>query len=135
VVAVVVSLALASHGCSWLFVEGPPRVAPPPQFPLDCTTSRAAPVIDTIIAAPHALLAVVGVAAMSDADSDSETDGIAHVLGGLIFLYGLSVTLVYGLSAHSGYRDTRRCRELEAQRLRQPVPPAPAPTWGPPGGE
>src|SRR3954470_5879289 len=41
-------VGLFAGGCSWMFMQKPPEVVAAPNYPLDCTTSTAAPVLDVI---------------------------------------------------------------------------------------
>jgi hypothetical protein len=130
-VAVVAVAAVAVSGCSWLFVSTPPSVTPPPTVPLSCTESRAAPVLDTIVAVPYAAMAFAGAAVMTDSDDD-----VDEAIGTALLISGAIPALVYGLSAAYGYRHTRRCRDMKARQwqnsFQQPAPQRQGPTWDDP---
>lgn len=113
----------ALPGCSMLFVDGPPPdYAQRPYF--DCTTSRLAPVTDTIFAAFYGLGGVAVAAAPSDFEIDSSTrTSVAVVyIGWATFL---------AVSAVGGFNDTDACDaatdELNQRRSAQP------PQWYPNG--
>jgi hypothetical protein len=130
------SLLLASTtACSYAFVRGPPAPTvglpgterPSPASPADCTTSNAAPVIDTILAVP--LIAVGGLAIAGAASAgphcgppqcvDSMQFGTTGewtaVAAGALALGTLAVA-----SAATGYGRTADCRRLKEAPLGPP---------------
>lgn len=113
-VLLLVLVSLGS-GCSFVFVEPVPDYhrGLPPEEPVDCTSARAAPMIDTIIAA--ATLTATAVAA--GADDDYEGDSVrANLTGPLL------ATAVATSSAVYGYITITNCREAKtkrAERLRR----------------
>lgn len=135
--AVTVTVVLSAASCSWIFVDSPPSHQPPAGTPVYCTTSRAMPVLDVIIAVPNALVALIGVAIVADGDDGTENDEIADAIGtGFIISGGIPAAL-YGASAYSGFKKTRKCREMQRRVYQQPAPrpgPQPNPWDVPPGG-
>ena len=114
---------LPTTGCSWLFVTKPPEPPRPASPPLECTTSVAWPVIDTVAAG---LLAAPGVATLVAASPQATgtpctsycglfsamNTGIA-VGGGV--LVAAAVPLAF--SAGHGYATTAECRQLKEAQL------------------
>lgn len=118
--------ALPLSGCSFLFVDGPPdhpeRVSR--QSELRCTTSKAAPIIDTVIAGYQVIRTGAAVAA-----SDSTYDGAPISRGADIGL-GLGFMALFGASAAYGYVVTGDCKDAKARQgtSEDTLPP---PAYGP----
>lgn len=95
--AVLACLALVSGstGCSWAFVEKKPDHVVAPNVPISCTTSNAAPVLDSIC---------TGYFVLNTALVASRDYG-----GGAVLLSG-GLGLLCALSAGSGFGATRDCR-------------------------
>lgn len=119
------SLLASSTGCSYAFVRGPPALATAPvETAPECTTSNAAPVLDTVMASTLILLGsavVVGGISTGSCSGDcyfkSSEGAIIGVGAGILALGG-----VYVASASTGYGRVTDC-----QRLQQaPAPPHPA---------
>jgi hypothetical protein len=136
-------------GCSFLFTTKAPSDAELARTPgpVECTTTRAAPIVDTVIAGLE--VARVGVAAnasdsdYSNAAFDRKTD----------IAFGVGFAALYTASAVYGYTVTARCSTVKEARLRGPLPPYgypgpyvypsappgypppgyPPPAYGPPG--
>lgn len=116
------SLLVSSSGCSYAFVRGPraqPETAP------ECTTSNAAPVVDTVLATTLILLGtavVVGGISAGSCSGDcyfkGSEGGLVAVGAGILALGGLSVA-----SAATGYDRTADCRRMQQA---PPEPPRPS---------
>ncbi len=130
--AAVVGVALS--GCSFVSVQRarPPAKVEDPRAPEECTTSKRAPIVDTVIAAAGFTAAVVATAAFAEENPDGQG----------YWIVGLPFYAVGGLSAGSaayGYTTTAQCRrrialgarcangDLEACLRRKPG-------WEPPPG-
>jgi hypothetical protein len=114
-------MSLAS-GCSWIFVQ-----PPPPDYgrgrDLDCTTNRAAPVIDTIFTITNVISALY-VAGQNNVTNKGASVGL-----------GLSVAALWGMSAGYGYSNTSQCEEAKASmsgRYYSPAAVRPRPAALPP---
>ena len=104
--------AVPLAGCSFIFVDAPPSRAPrteriSSESELSCTTSKAAPIIDTIIAGLQGVRA--GVAAAAD---DSAYDGLPISRGADITL-GVGFMALFAASAGYGYVMTGKCKDLK----------------------
>lgn len=114
-VVFVAAVALLQAGCSAVFVDAPPA-DPQTQRYFDCTSSRLAPVSDTVLTGVAAL-ATLG--AVSD-DSSSRAASLA---------FGSAVTIALGASAIHGFSTTSDCRlakrELEHRLLLGSFAPPP----------
>lgn len=117
-------LVLAAHpGCSLFLTRGPePEVRPPRA----CTTSSAAPVADTVLAALSLGVAAYGVYGLSSYHSCGVPQGdscayndLTAVAAGTIIALGLVSSAVFTSSAVTGYERTAACRES----LKAPAPP------------
>jgi hypothetical protein len=110
---VIASFTLAS-GCSLVFVRPPKRDRAGQLQPVRCTASRAAPIVDTVIAT--AALFSIGLAfSRTDADyEDSATTRQSDVVGGAVSL------ALFGLSAAYGIASTGVCRRLRAHATGTP---------------
>jgi hypothetical protein len=145
---VMCTLLLATGGgaCSYAFVDGPPeRHRQLPYFA--CTTSKAWPVVDTVLGAAEALEAVgAGIVASRESKAGAGAIVAPIVVGG--------VAALFIASAVSGYSKTSECREATSElqtrmtRLQlqnsmgfgagppgaAPLPPARDPWLAPPTG-
>ena len=93
-------LAAGSGACSYMFVDGPP--AKHRQLPyFTCTTSRAWPVVDTVLSATYAIETVALASSMGG--------GSSATAGGSLALGGAAV--LFAASAVSGYGKASACRE------------------------
>jgi hypothetical protein len=112
--AMVLPLALVA-GCSFIFTQSPEI--------RDCSPSRGAPVIDTVIAVLGSGLLVLGLVGAATCGHDGICTGasLAGVANGVI------VGGVYWPSAIVGYNRANRCEELQAAPL-GPAPIQPSPT-------
>jgi hypothetical protein len=100
-VAVVIVSAVLANGCSFVTVHPPSRQG-------RCTTSVAAPVVDTSVAS----LAAVGgtaliVAGVGEAGGEDALVTIFYFIPGAILA---GVAAIHAASAWWGYDATRRCR-------------------------
>lgn len=119
VVSLVLSLPLG--GCYYAFGTKP-STAPKSA----CTSSRALPIADTVIAGYGAAGLGFGAwALLAIRDDGSLSAGEAKATAGLLAVTGAVMFVGNGLSARAGYRDTARCRARHA-------PPIVVPD-GPPG--
>jgi hypothetical protein len=131
-------LPTLATGCSFVFAsepEPPPRHRPPPAP--ECSTSRAAPIVDTVIAGYE--LYRTGVAI--DASNADYAD--AEITRGDDITLGVALTALFALSALYGYRTTSDCDDAKAEWQRErfrpvyvpppyPYPYPPPPTAAPP---
>jgi hypothetical protein len=119
---------VASPGCSLILTKGPePEVHPPPE----CTTSVAAPVTDTILAATSVALAIAGLAAASSSCPSTGqfgNCGLGQGSGEIVGIGGAALGVLFGVSAGLGYARTSACRtSLAPGYLPPPTQLAPAP--------
>ena len=121
------SLLAASTGCSYAFVHGPPAhlESAPLEAAPECTSSNAAPVLDTVMASTLILLGsavVVGGISTGSCSGDcyfkSSEGAIIAVGAGILALGG-----VYVASASTGYGRVTDCRRLQQT---PPGPPHPS---------
>jgi hypothetical protein len=120
-IAVTLAVAfLPTSGCSWLFVNKPPREAVRATPPVECTSSVASPVVDTIAAG---LLAFGGVGAIVLASEVTTGTPGYDPLAGMntvftaegVVLIAAAVPLAF--SAAHGYSATAACRQLREMQL------------------
>jgi hypothetical protein len=126
-----ISLAMlslsASPGCSFIFTKGPElEVHPPPE----CTTSVAAPVVDTVMVAASVALVIAG-AATAGSSCNSNTGfnfcGLNQTVGLGAIIAGAVSGVVFTTSAAVGFNRTNACRaSLEPNALPPPGPVVPA---------
>ena len=109
------ALLLLLGGCSFAFVSGPDKGAPPTA---SCTESRIAPIADTVIAGGLIAGGIAGLASQSKCTPTSASDcsmfdysSTAQTAGGIALLAGL----VWAISAYRGFSETSECRTLHAQ--------------------
>jgi hypothetical protein len=120
--------ALLLQGCSFIFVDTPPTVhdASTPPSSIHCTTSAAAPVVDTVVAVFEAVR--TGIALGAD-DSDYHSYPISR---GADIAIGLGLTTLFTAAATYGYINTSKCSDVK-EEAHEPPPPRmmlyrPAPT-------
>jgi len=109
--ALAVATSMFLSGCSWAFMTKPPEVVAAPNYPLDCTTSRAAPVLDTICVG-YFIANGIYLAAVPDCASAGFGERCASSstkTGGMLLSAGLG--LLCGFSAASGYGFAARCEQ------------------------
>jgi hypothetical protein len=123
-------LLASTTGCSYAFVRGPPahvdsEAGAEQQAVPECTTSNAAPILDTVLASTLILLGsatVVGgisTGSCSGACYFNHSEGAFVAVGaGLLALGGLSIA-----AATTGYGRTADCRRLQETL---PGPPHPS---------
>jgi len=100
--ALTLSLALLPlSGCSWLLVEAPPPGHEHLRY-FDCSTSRAAPIVDTVLGGLYGLTAVEMAVDRSGSGSGvpaGETVTLVVVEAGLAAMFGVSAVYGYGTTA------------------------------------
>ena len=108
-------------GCSLLFVESPPPSHHQRLRYFDCTSSRLAPIVDTVVATSYGLTGV----AMAAYAADDEVRGDAVPM----VLLPLGVAALFGVSAAHGFSTTSDCEDAKArfasEVLSTPPPKAP----------
>jgi hypothetical protein len=110
-VAALVGMALAaSAGCSFLFVEGPPKHASHDSA-LACTDSYTWPVVDTLVAVSQGLRILTIVTPLGKSferplSVDPKTD----------FMVGLGTLTLAATSATVGYVRVKECQDLGRAR-------------------
>src|SRR5229473_3366270 len=111
--ALLCTLAVPSSGCSWAFMTKGPVVVAVPNYPVDCTTSRAAPVLDTICSAYFVANGIL-VAAFPNCENvrGGEPCAASGVKAGGIILSG-GLALLCGFSAGSGFGGSARCQQVK----------------------
>jgi hypothetical protein len=127
------ALAISVTGCSFVFVDGPPREhAKMPTF--DCSTSTVVPILDSLFGGLE-LANFIYTATRTQQDWNdiykgqepfSRHEGLA--------IYG-ALTAVSGLAAWYGFSRVSQCREAKQElmaRMSNPETPTPAPGWPPP---
>lgn len=115
--------ALLLQGCSFLFVDAPsPRYADAPRAqPVVCTTSVAAPVVDTVVATFEVVR--TGFALGAD-DADYHNYPISR---GADIAIGLGLTALFAGAAAYGYVNTSKCSDLKEEVREAPPPGMPPP--------
>src|SRR6478736_3552131 len=120
--ALISSMLGGLPGCSFLFTTAPKGPAPSTEqaqyAPHECTTSKAAPIVDTVIAGLEAVRTGYAVAA-----PDSVYEG-APISRGVDIGFGLGFLALFGASAIYGYYVTGECSKLhQDHRYYGPPPP------------
>ena len=123
VLLLVAVLPLATSACGWLLVQGPPT-GHEQMSAFSCTESDVAPALDLVWGG----LNVVGAALAASSPDSYENPGQIEAVG-------IGWGVVSGMSAMSGFKKAKECREalrrLQA-RLSQAPRPQPAPAAGVP---
>jgi hypothetical protein len=104
--------ALSSGGCSFAFVRGPNNVAPGRYESGNCSTSRAAPIIDSVL---------TGVEGFGLLGAFNQTD---REYASSVLIVGAALTTLFAASAIYGYAVVRSCRDLKGtEMVRLPYQP------------
>lgn len=108
-------LIILGPACSFVFVEGVPDYhrGLPPEEPVDCTSARAAPMVDTMLAS-GALVSMIVAANADDDDSEAVSSSQDASLATSATLAG-----AFAASAIYGYVVTQRCYDEKAKRARR----------------
>jgi hypothetical protein len=101
--ATAIAALLPLTGCSLAFVR-PPAASAPPDFPPDCTRSRAAPILDAAVILGGIAFSAAVLHACSQRNCESA--GPAYVVMGTAL-----AALPLGLSALYGFHTASRCDE------------------------
>lgn len=123
--------ALPLGGCSFVFVDSPPdhpeRISS--QSEVKCTTSKAAPVIDTLIAGYQGVRT-----AMAASASDADYSGAPISREADVF-FGAGFLALFASSAIYGYVTTGNCKDAKASHgyeRTQDAPDYQREVWTPP---
>lgn len=117
-------LALATVGCSWLFVEAPPPEARWRGEYASCTDSRVAPAVDGVLATAGTAVAAGMLGLMAECTHECG-------LGLVVLVPALLVAIPTWPSMSHGLRETARCRAAHAAFVPEAAPPPPlAPQLG-----
>jgi hypothetical protein len=123
-------LAPCFAGCSLLFTTGPEPNAARKRHPPDCTTSAAAPILDTVLAGLQVVRTGFAIAASDEAYANYPISREADVGFGVTFASLHLVSAVHGFSATDACIDAKRSwarRHSERSRRARPLPPRAAP--------
>ena len=106
--------ALLLTGCSWLFMSRPPEPVAAPNYPIDCTSSNAAPILDTICTVYFAVndVAILTLKSCSNASFGESCVTDATRTGALVISTGLGV--MCGVAARSGFVAAGACQEKKS---------------------
>jgi len=104
-------LGLLNSGCSFIFVTPPPAVAAQPAEPhADCSTSRAAPIVDGIIAGYQVVRTLYATQA-----PDSTYQGNAPLSRGADIALGAGFAGLFVASTIYGAVNTSQCEAYKAR--------------------
>jgi heme/copper-type cytochrome/quinol oxidase subunit 3 len=106
---IALTLLLSTTGCSFLFVK--PTKEPKPR---ECTSSRAAPIVDTLVGTYE--LVGAGVAAQSR-DEDYEGEELRTRQSDMLF--GATLGALFVSSAIYGYVHTADCSKAKSEKRRK----------------
>ena len=107
-------LFLLHSGCSWAFMHRAPQTVEAPNYPVECTSSRAAPALDTICAG---YFVVNGLVLATRTSCDQASPGQSCVesgtkTGGILLSAGLAT--LCAVSAGTGYGNANRCEAVKS---------------------
>jgi hypothetical protein len=104
----VAALGVMPAGCSLAFVNGPPPNHPKLAY-FDCSSSRALPTLDLLVAGAATVDAIAGTAGGTSALPSSRAD---------LAVFGTEAAL-FAASAIYGYSKTAECREAQSEMLKR----------------
>jgi hypothetical protein len=105
---------LASSACSFAFVERAPTQPTTLRY-FDCTSSRTAPVLDTIGASVYGVSTGV---AVSVSESEFERHGVSKLASVAL---NLAMTALFSAGAIYGFHETARCSDANATSRVVPI--------------
>jgi hypothetical protein len=113
-----------------IFTTKAPEYPPAPPVHITCTTTRAAPIVDTILAALEVARTVVAVNAEDSVYKDAPFNRSADIG------FGVGFAALFAGSAIYGFSVTNRCSELNRGREQEYAPEPqrqaqPAARWDP----
>jgi hypothetical protein len=112
IVVLILCLSVLGAGCSLAFTSAPDtrpgEAGRTERFEEQCTASVLAPILDTVVAGPFAILTVGGVACMAGECGGAFAEIVA-IVGAVAA--GLSY------SAWRGYRNTANCRDAKRRKV------------------
>lgn len=112
--AALIAFAGVESGCSWIFVKKEPPLPLEPTPPVECTTSRAAPIIDVVTGSVFAAGAIVSGLALAPCvvetcDEWSQFWAIAGVALGALAVGATAI-----ISGAYGFKHTKECEKLKS---------------------
>jgi hypothetical protein len=110
---VLLATSLGTSGCSWVFMQKAPEAVLVPDYPVECSSSRAAPVLDSICVG-YFVVNTIALAAVASCDSAAYGEACyeaAPKAAAMVVSAGLAG--LCALSAGSGYRAAGRCRAVK----------------------
>jgi len=114
------AISMAASGCSFLFTTSPPatpeRLPPGVPVPVTCTTSRAAPIIDTVIGGLEVIRTGI---ALNNSESDYHDQPISR---GADIGFGVALSALFVTSAIYGFGVTGRCDEAKERQMQYSAP-------------
>jgi hypothetical protein len=130
-VVVVFAIVVGGSGCSFAFVSGPPaNHAQLPYF--DCSTSRVAPALDTVLTVIQAIRIAYDLS-LTQAEYDAKDLPIARNADIAI---GVGLGVLGAAGMWYGFSKTAECRAAKEQMMMRSVNPAmPPPMMPPPSGQ
>lgn len=97
-------------GCSYLLVSGPPAEHERMAY-FDCTTSRAAPIVDALFATSYAATAVTAFTVSRDTRNDAKA----------LAATSAAIAIFEAASAATGFSRTAKCEQAKKQWAEQNV--------------
>jgi hypothetical protein len=107
-------LAFSSSGCSWIFMSKAPEPVVAPNYPIECTSSRAAPVIDSIFAGLYALEGIAFASIESCDGTAGEVTCVEPEAKAASIAVSVGLAAVLFASATSGFRKATRCGQVKS---------------------
>ncbi len=113
--ALAIVTVLPASGCSWIFITRAPDAVVAPDYPIDCTSSQAAPILDTVCSVYWSSLTILALG-VSTCRSSSPGESLCVASdasrAGAVALFG-GLAAVCGFSAASGYGNSSRCEQMK----------------------
>jgi hypothetical protein len=105
-------VAFLNGGCSWIFMSKAPDPVVAPNYPVECTSSRAAPVLDTICAGYFVANGIFWAAADTCDGGSGDCFESSEKTTGIALSAGLAA--LCAVSAASGYRSATACGKVKS---------------------
>jgi len=130
--ALILGLAGVLPGCSFLFTTAPKQAESPTEFVSNkCTTSKAAPIVDTVIAGYQGFRSVYAMTADKSVYEDSPISREVDIAAGVSLFTLFTASAIYGYYV-TGQCSARRDRAVMVERPQADEQETGDPNDGPP---
>jgi hypothetical protein len=107
------ALSAATSGCSWAFMQKAPDPVLTPNYPVECSSSKAAPVLDSVCAGYFVANTVFLASMTSCADASFGEACYESSTKTSAMLFSAGLAGLCALSAANGFKSANRCGSVK----------------------